>query len=232
MPFDELDRSLFPDIFGPPPFYPGPKLSLLDREAICAAVHDCYIDRIRSRAAEYVAVLDPWVGEVPVRYANEPDTDEYREAYFRRVYERCGAGDEAEAELEMATHYLDWVLAVQFLTDEHEPLIRECVEAVRADLGGPPAEPKSPAHSDDFRSVNWYGTQYTFTSTQAACLKVLWENWERGTSEVGEQTILGDRRVDSPQSRLSHVFEKGKHSAWGRMIVPGSTKGTFRLAGQ
>lgn len=85
------------------------------------------------------------------------------------------------------------------------------------------------AHSSDFRSVNWFGSTYTFTSIQAACVSVLWENWDRGTPEVSEHTILEDSRVESSQNRLSHLFEKGKHPAWGRLIVPGSTKGTFRL---
>ena len=86
------------------------------------------------------------------------------------------------------------------------------------------------AHSPDFRSVRWYGAKYAFTPTQAACVNVLWENWTRGTPEVGEMTILGDQRVDSAQTRLSQVFGKGKHPAWGTMIVPGTTRGTFRLA--
>jgi hypothetical protein len=90
------------------------------------------------------------------------------------------------------------------------------------------ASPKDGAtHTDDFRSVNWYGTEYVFTPTQAACVRVLWEAWERGTPAVGQDAIL--EAAGSVGGSLRHVFRKGKHPAWGKMIVsPG--KGTFRLA--
>ena len=83
-------------------------------------------------------------------------------------------------------------------------------------------------HSTDFRSVWWCGQDYTFTPNQAACVKLLWENWERGTPDVGEQTIL--EFIDSNQDRLRDIFVKGEHPAWGTMIKPGDTKGAFRLA--
>ncbi len=88
-------------------------------------------------------------------------------------------------------------------------------------------ERKRPAHADDFRSVDWYGIPYTFTPTQAACVKVLWEHWDRNTPTVGEQTIL--EVAESACPRLINVFGHGKHPAWGEMIVSDS-KGTFRLA--
>lgn len=81
-------------------------------------------------------------------------------------------------------------------------------------------------HSSDFHSVNWFGTKYCFTSTQAACVKVLWENWEQETPNVGEATILD--RAGSSGSRLRDVFQKGKHPAWKRMIVS-PKKGTYCL---
>ncbi len=83
-------------------------------------------------------------------------------------------------------------------------------------------------HSPDFRSVNWFGRKYTFTGTQAACVKLLWENWEQGTPELAEPTILDSAGTSG--DRLRDVFDKGKHDAWGTMIVPGTRKGTFRLA--
>ena len=51
-----------------------------------------------------------------------------------------------------------------------------------------------------------------------------------GVPEIGEQTLLESQRVESSQSHLSQVFDKGNHPAWGSMIKPGMTKGTFRLA--
>jgi hypothetical protein len=83
------------------------------------------------------------------------------------------------------------------------------------------------AHSEDFRSVRWFGTAYNFTPTQATCVRILWEAWARGTPDVGHQTILNAARSDS--ARLREVFNKGKHPAWGTMIASHS-KGTCRLA--
>jgi hypothetical protein len=83
------------------------------------------------------------------------------------------------------------------------------------------------AHSDDFRSVCWYGTDYVFTPTQAACVRVLWEAWERGSPVMGQDSIL--ETAGSTGARLRDVFEKGKHQAWDKMIVS-AKKGAFRLA--
>jgi hypothetical protein len=89
-------------------------------------------------------------------------------------------------------------------------------------------KPEAPAHSEDFRSVTWDGQDYAFTSTQAACVKVLWEAWDRRTPEVGGQTVLD--KAECEGKRLPDVFRG--HAAWGRMIVPGSTKGSYRLHGE
>lgn len=83
------------------------------------------------------------------------------------------------------------------------------------------------AHSLDFRSVRWFGTRYDFTSTQAACLKILWNCWEQGTPGIGELTIL--EAAGSGADRLRDVFGKGKHPAWGKLIRP-TTQGAFELA--
>lgn len=82
------------------------------------------------------------------------------------------------------------------------------------------------AHTVDFRSVNWDGQFHTFTETQAACVRILWEAWEQGVPEMGQHAVL--EAADSDQKRLDAVF--AQHPAWGTMIVPGSTRGTFRLS--
>lgn len=84
-------------------------------------------------------------------------------------------------------------------------------------------------HSEGFRSVKWYGTEYRFTNMQGECVRVLWEEWARGTPEVSELTILD--KAGSSGSRLRDVFKmanKRMHPAWNTMICPGS-KGAFRL---
>ena len=81
------------------------------------------------------------------------------------------------------------------------------------------------AHSVDFRSVTWFGRVYSFTANQAAIVKVLWDNWKRGTSEVGNAALLD--AADCNQNRLDLVFRGCP--AWGTMIQQGKTKGTSRL---
>jgi hypothetical protein len=80
------------------------------------------------------------------------------------------------------------------------------------------------AHSPDFRSVNWFGTEYSFTANQAACVKALWDAWDKGTPDVGQVTLQTEADIES-QPR--HLFRK--NAAWGNMIVRGNTKGTLRL---
>jgi hypothetical protein len=81
-------------------------------------------------------------------------------------------------------------------------------------------------HSHDFRSVNWYGTHYSFTSNQAPIISLLWKAWKRGTPEVGDQSLLEIAEVQT--QRMSVVFRD--HAAWNTMIQPGRTRGTHRLA--
>jgi hypothetical protein len=94
---------------------------------------------------------------------------------------------------------------------------------------------KPARHSEDFRSVVWFGCSYRFTATQAACVKVLWRNWENGTPDVGEDTILTDKEVDADAKRLIDVFRDRNspnkyHPAWNTMIIS-AQKGSYRLNG-
>jgi hypothetical protein len=85
-------------------------------------------------------------------------------------------------------------------------------------------------HSKDFRSVHWFGTDYTFTEGQAAVVAILWEAWENGTPDVGHRYLLATAKLSN--DRLPDVFkEKGmSHPAWGTMIQSNvGSKGTARL---
>ncbi len=84
------------------------------------------------------------------------------------------------------------------------------------------------AHSPDFRSLRWFGEVYSFTANQAPVVKCLYENWENGTPDVGDETLLSAVDHDAPPARLSVLFRK--HPAWNTLIVLGETKGTKRLA--
>jgi len=89
-------------------------------------------------------------------------------------------------------------------------------------------------HSDDFCSVVWYGREFRFSRSQASCVKILWENWERGTPEVYGNELVKLASVDPYGERLlAEVFRVagGKmHPAWRTMVVPGVFKGSYRLA--
>src|SRR5262249_30325833 len=104
---------------------------------------------------------------------------------------------------------------------------RAIQDAARDVCPGEDAPVRPPTrHSPDFRSVCWFGTTYHFTPGQAACVKVLWQAWERGIPEVGQDAVLEEAEVDS--ERLVYLF-KG-HPAWKAMIVRGGTRGSYCLA--
>ena len=84
-------------------------------------------------------------------------------------------------------------------------------------------------HSDDYRSVDWFGQFYQFSPTQGAIVAILWRHWENGVPEVSQDYLL--EAVGSEANRLTDLFRggRGRHPAWGTMIQPGSTRGTYRL---
>ena len=81
-------------------------------------------------------------------------------------------------------------------------------------------------HSDDFRSVLWYGTEYSFTANQAPVIRLLYEHWQRGTPDVGDETLLESVDHELPPARFSTLFRDSK--AWKTIIVAGETRGTHR----
>jgi hypothetical protein len=91
-----------------------------------------------------------------------------------------------------------------------------------------------PTHSEDFHSVNWYGTVYSFSDTQAAVVALLWKAWENGSPEVG-CSYLVENAVEEPEDadqfyrkpKLSDIF-KG-HPAWGTLIAS-TRKGNYFLS--
>ena len=63
-------------------------------------------------------------------------------------------------------------------------------------------------HSPDFRTINWYGTPYKLTATQAAVVRVLWEARDNGTPDVGQHTLLEE--AGSESSRLVDLFRRSE----------------------
>jgi len=96
------------------------------------------------------------------------------------------------------------------------------------------ADNQQPSHSEDFTSVDWFGQRYEFSrGQQADCVKVLWEEWERGEHSLGQDTIAESIGTEARRFRLDHVFRlrdgsRRMHPAWGTMIVRVS-EGVYRL---
>jgi len=93
-----------------------------------------------------------------------------------------------------------------------------------------PAEAKKPkeasggetanTHSDDFRSVTWYGKPYTFNYRQSIAIKLLWNSWEAKETGVHQRTIGQAIDTSSNSYRLIDTFRQHRkyHQAWGTMI--------------
>lgn len=81
-------------------------------------------------------------------------------------------------------------------------------------------------HGPGFASVLWDGASYAFSPTQARVVAQLWEAWENGTPDVRQELLLSE--AGSESDRLVDLFRD--HEAWGKFIVSGEAKGTFRLA--
>ena len=58
--------------------------------------------------------------------------------------------------------------------------------------------------SDDFRSVWWFGTHYSFTTNQSKVVEVLWKAWKNKTPEVSDTTLLDASGGDA--KRIRDVF--------------------------
>jgi len=93
-------------------------------------------------------------------------------------------------------------------------------------------------YSQDYRSVNWYGEHYGFTAAQAETVKLLAEAFEAGIPDVDAALLVGEDaftqegltnrgRKPSFAKRVRDVFRN--NPAWGKIICPGDSKGTYRL---
>ena len=102
-------------------------------------------------------------------------------AIMSLVGPRVGCDDPAVRGLQ-ARHLIETRSQSLALSWEQVADLQERIRRERAKLLEQ-EEPQKPvtsvSHSDDFRSVFWYGISYVFTPTQAACIRVLWEAWER-----------------------------------------------------
>jgi hypothetical protein len=104
--------------------------------------------------------------------------------------------------------------------------IKKIIDAYLANSGSILAQAEGVfSHSPDFRSVFYKGVKYSFTPAQAACVKILCEQYRNNTPEVSSDYILAE--IDCCSQKLSDLFKKSH--AWGQLIIPGNTRGTYRL---
>jgi hypothetical protein len=81
-------------------------------------------------------------------------------------------------------------------------------------------------HSSDFHSVTLRGQQFSLTPSQAQVVERLFEAYQNGTPEIGQHTLIVGLELQS--RRLRDIF-KSRPEAWGTLVVPGRTRGTYRL---
>jgi len=111
--------------------------------------------------------------------------------------------------------------------------VRKVIESQRE-----PPSPEGYQFGPGYRSVSWYGEIYTFTATQAAIVGILAEAYEAKTPDVDAEMLVGEgafsqeaiktkRGKASAAHRVRDLFRN--NPAWGTMIVPGGTRGTYQL---
>lgn len=87
-------------------------------------------------------------------------------------------------------------------------------------------------HSDDFSSCSLNGETFFLTPMQAKCIKYLYEAFVKAKGSEG--TLFGKsvaKFINSEQTNLKKLFKNsnGMVPAWGKIIVNGSKRGTFRI---
>lgn len=83
-----------------------------------------------------------------------------------------------------------------------------------------------------YRSVRWGSKTFEFTPTEAACIEVMYKALMARTPAIHFREImdLAGTSADKESGRLRDVFRKGKHPAWGAMIVKADGQGLYRIA--
>ena len=87
-------------------------------------------------------------------------------------------------------------------------------------------------HSDDFRSVQIRGDNYTLTESQSIVIKYLYEQFLRNTPEVTSSKIIDvvdeERGTFTSNKRLIDIFKTNK-DAYKSLILKSSNKSLQRI---
>ena len=87
--------------------------------------------------------------------------------------------------------------------------------------------PSDACHSPDFSSAVWNGVYYTFTPTQAAMFRELWNAFESGLPEVHAAALIEAAGSRSQRNALGPLFSR--NSAWKTLVVRCKRRGYYRL---
>jgi len=87
-------------------------------------------------------------------------------------------------------------------------------------------------HSDDFRSVQIRGNNYTLTESQSIVIKYLYEQFLRNTPQVTSSKIVDvvdeERGTFTSNKRLIDIFKTNKN-AYKNLIIQGSVKSHIKI---
>lgn len=84
-------------------------------------------------------------------------------------------------------------------------------------------------------SLNYSLKIYTLSLPQALVVQQLLQAYADGKPEVAESALLkvaAENNKSEPPKTLAAIFNNGQHPAWKSLIIPGKTKGTWRLTEQ
>ncbi len=82
-------------------------------------------------------------------------------------------------------------------------------------------------HSNDYASIRYRGKLRTLTPRQARVIQLLDEAREKGTPVLGKKCILAE--LGTPNGELRDTFRHTSLWGGGRLICPGTKRGTVRL---
>lgn len=89
-------------------------------------------------------------------------------------------------------------------------------------------------HTEDFVSVNWFGTLYDFTPLQRKVVQALWQAAIAGRHGLSNEQLTAAAKTKTVCVRDIFMLRRNKqkepHPAFGEMIVQSDTKGIYRLA--
>jgi len=80
--------------------------------------------------------------------------------------------------------------------------------------------------AEDHRSCRWNDQVFEFSTKQAAVMETLHKNWSNGAPALSKETLLEAAGSDGKDVR--DLFRR--HEAWRTLIIPGKSRGTWRLA--